>query len=73
MYCASKNDFSTRYSFEEHGTSEGMAHSGLRSAEQSKNNKSFFKNKIHCVTIILYLNYKNNVYKVENVNGGGGR
>ena len=23
--------------------------------------------------MILYLNYKNNVYKVENVNEGGGR
>ena len=45
-YCASKNDFSASYSFEEHGTSEGMAHSGLRSAEHSKNNKSF-KNKIY--------------------------
>jgi hypothetical protein len=37
-----------------------------------KNNKSF-KNKIHYITIIVYLNYKNNVYKVENVSGGGGR
>ena len=47
-------------------------HSGLRSAEHSKNIKSF-KNKIHYITMILYLNYKNNVYKVENVNEGGGR
>ena len=48
-----------------------MYHSGLRSAEHSKNNKSF-KNKIHYITMILYLNYKNNVYKVENVKGEGG-
>ena len=47
-------------------------HSGLHSAEHSKNNKSF-KNKIYYITMILYLNYKSNIYKVENVNGGGGR
>ena len=31
----------------------------LRSCEYSKNNKSFY-DKIHYITIILYLNYKKN-------------
>ena len=46
----------------------GQEHSRLHSTGHSKNNKSF-KIKIHYITMILYLNYKNNVYKVENVNG----
>ena len=49
-----------------------LNYSGLCSVKRSKNNRSF-KNKIHYVIMILYLNYKNNVHKVEIVNEGGGR
>ena len=44
----------------------------LRSCEYSKNDELCI-NKIHYRTVILYLNYKNNVYKVENLNEKSGR
>ena len=50
----------------------GQPTASLRSCEYSKNDELCI-NKIHYRTMILYLNYKNNVYKVENVNGKNGR
>ena len=44
----------------------------LRSCEYS-NFDELCMHKIHYKTMILYLNYKNNVYKVENLNEKSGR
>ena len=49
-----------------------MTTASLRSCEYSKNDELCI-NKIHYRTVILYLNYKNNVYKVENLNEKSGR
>ena len=54
------------------GMSNGIATASLRSCEYSKNDELCI-NKIHYRTMILYLNYKNNVYKEENVNEKNGR
>ena len=44
----------------------------LRSCKHS-NFDDMCMHKIHYKTMILYLNYKNNVYKVENLNEKSGR
>ena len=44
----------------------------LRSCEYS-NFDELCMHKIHYKTMILYLNYKNNVYKLENLNEKSGR
>ena len=49
-----------------------LATASLRSCEYS-NFDELCMHKIHYKTMILYLNYKNNVYKVENLNEKSGR
>ena len=52
--------------------SNRLATANLRSCEYS-NFDELCMHKIHYKTMILYLNYKNNVYKVENLNEKSGR